>query len=400
MNVDEYAKFVYMASHESGYEIIEFDTDVYSYKDVNVYSVCGSMAILHIIAINILNPKSFTFVDVNPVQVAWSRAQIELIKKSENLNDYLKRLYCRDFGNDPKNLVYTEPDDNWEIDDVFKDVKDLAVKLKMAKPDKVIGIKEQNEDRFDVLKLDIIKPYADLNDDKELHHWDKDYTVQVCHAITNDYTERRRNIHFIYNGWGFHSNEGFLKVKNYLKYTPTTFKTKSIFDITLEDKCYVYLSTVWVMDDNKMLKMVFDKRKTIKKGDTIIRGRYLKVDDVTQTLKRYMNFHVEAKRFQLNAERVADRKQIRYILSKIDNIRTNPKQMGEHIDQSLKKYIDRYKKDKKFQSIVDKVIQKETDSTQTENILSKIVDIVEYEKLGITESDYIIDKSKNIIGDI
>lgn len=387
-----------MASHESGYEIIKSN---FVYEDFHVYSVCGSMAILHIIALNILNPKSLTFVDVNPIQVAWNKAQIELIKKSENLNDYLERLYCRDFGNNLKNLVYTEPDNSWDIDDVFKDVKDLAIKLKMAKPDKAMGIKKELRDEFDVLKLDIIKPYADLNSDGELHHWVEDEEVQICHAITDNYKERRRNIHFIYNDWGFYSNKGFRKVKHYLKFKPITFKTESIFDTALEDKCYVYLSTAWVMNEDEMLKLIFDKREIIKKGDMIIRGRNLKAIDATSTVKRFMNYYKRGKRSQSVADRVAqnatDSRQIRYILSTIENFEDLE---TLNVTPTLKRYIDRYKKDKKFQAFVDRVVKNENDSKQIRNILSKIVNIVEYKKHGTTESSNIMDKIKNIIGKI
>jgi len=199
------------------------------------HSVIGGLSSLHLL--EKLNPAKAVFLDVNPVQVAFCEAYLNLIRDSDSYYDLWKRYYCRDFGDDIMKLAETPPNPDWDIYEGFKrEVPKVAKRLKDAKPT------DDTHPRY-------------KTHDKTTHDYDYTYGLQKnlklpeglypWHSVVRHPGYPCCGVHHIYDGMGFHCEEGFQWVKQWLLTHETECVNLSMFEYDYPENSYIYSTNVW-----------------------------------------------------------------------------------------------------------------------------------------------------------
>jgi len=220
-------------------------------EGTHLHGVIGGLSVLHLL--QLIKPNEVTFIDINPVQVSFCRAFIELIKTSDSYLDLWKRYYCRDFGNDIMNLPITVPDKKWKISKEFsKEVPKIAESLKFAEPsdDLPKNYKVNNKTTHDYKYT-----YGNIKCLKLKHNG-----LYPWHSVTTNPKYPTCGVHHIFHGHGFHCEEGFQWTKKWLLTHKSNFINDSVFALEYPDNTFLYMTNVWALF-RKLYILFLEKNK-------------------------------------------------------------------------------------------------------------------------------------------
>lgn len=199
----------------------------------HLYTIIGGLSSLHLI--DIIKPRKATLIDINPVQVEFGKSFIELIRNEPDYLTFWKRYYCRDFGKDIRQLPYTQPDDNWNIDEAFNNVPTVANRLKNA-----IGTDDL--------------PHKYSVRDGTTHDYFFTYGYIRClhlagglyayHTVTSNPAYPTCGVHHIYNGHGWHTVSGYSSLREWLLENEVTYINGDVYDQEFEPNSFLYLTNL------------------------------------------------------------------------------------------------------------------------------------------------------------
>jgi hypothetical protein len=179
------------------------------YSDVHFAMVIGSMCGLHTLADSIEKPRSLTFFDIEPETVDFFKWCVWIMERAETFNDYMKWFFRRDFGSDIEDLWECPPDTSWEC----------KYPIGMAKP---VGLR--------ATRCGDPRPMPCLEVPSPKNFWgavQPDFKHYI--GIAPDIHYEPRYINCYYLGHGFHSEEGYAKVREMILTVPLVIETSNIF---------------------------------------------------------------------------------------------------------------------------------------------------------------------------
>jgi hypothetical protein len=176
-----------------------------------------------------------TFIDIEDDQYRWTTKIVELIKDSPTFEYFIQRMLCR-------SNFYGEVDR--DIDPILKD-HEWSELLYAARWVGRRANRCYDPRPVQALQLPIKRQfwYWENNEKKgageTFYHWlgiapDPDYMPTFINCI--------------YPGYGFHSKEGYTKVRNILKSVPVQHLCEDIFNIEYPSSALLYLSGVSRLD--------------------------------------------------------------------------------------------------------------------------------------------------------
>lgn len=201
------------------------------WENKHYFHVSGSLCGLHVLADSIHNPQSVTFVDIEDDQYRWTIRVAELIKDSPTFTNFIQRMLCRSH-------FYGDVDR--EIDSVLKD-HEWAELLHAAR-----WVGRRANRCYDPRPLQVLQ----LPIKRQFWHWPEgekkgagDWFYHWI-GIAPDAEYVPPFINCIYPGHGFHSKEGYAKVRNILKSIPVQHLHGDVFNIEYPTDTLLYLSGI------------------------------------------------------------------------------------------------------------------------------------------------------------
>lgn len=208
----------------------------------NYYSVVGGMSGLNLLPyLNKL--KKIIFYDANAYAMRIIRLHIELIRISNNIDDYISNIYQRQFLTSKINIENQQ--------EFLQSEKDIKI-LNFLKTNLTPYSYETYMFYYEPYMTNLNKPlyYGPTIHCTRLVPYLKSYTVtdQMVNPFTP--TDDNKNAFFVGQGW-LKDNETYLKVKKHFLTTPIECYIGNIEDIThVEPNSGIYGSNIWSTHPN------------------------------------------------------------------------------------------------------------------------------------------------------
>jgi hypothetical protein len=203
-----------------------------SWERKHYYHVSGGLSGLHVLADSVHDPQSVTFIDIEEEQYEWVARVSELILAAPSFENFIQRMLCRS--------SFYGPQDR-RIDPILED-HPWAHFLALAKPVGNRATRCYDPRPIQSLQLPIKRTLWGWNADTRIELGDEEFPYWIGIAPDGDYMPQYINC--IYPGYGFHSREGYAKVRNILRTVPVRHIRNDVFALDYEPDALLYLSGV------------------------------------------------------------------------------------------------------------------------------------------------------------